>query len=94
MIMRHVNLYGKKACPLCDRIEDAVRPTMQRLVERGEVRFEKRNINDDDAWYDQYWDRIPVLTCDGDVLLAGNPDASQIKHAISTLEELTRCPRT
>ena len=94
MTMRHVILYGKATCPLCDRLEDAVRPTIEALAQRGEVRFEKRNINDDDSWYDRYWDRIPVLTCDGDVLLEGKPDPSEVTHAVSTLEELTRCPLT
>jgi hypothetical protein len=53
-----LTLYGTSACHLCELAEEILEP----LVAAGIASpFEKQDISDDDALFEAYGERIPVL---------------------------------
>jgi glutaredoxin len=60
--MRTVVLYGRKGCCLCD---DA-REVLERVRARHPFALEERDIEEDDALFLAYLERIPVVTIDGE----------------------------
>ena len=52
-----VTLLSKPGCHLCDDARGA--------LERLGVAFDERDVTADDALYDEYGDRIPVVLLDG-----------------------------
>ena len=77
--------YTKPLCPLCEHLEDLVGETIDQLVALGAADYVKRDINDDSTWYEMYWDRIPVLTCDDKVILEGRPGEEEVEKVMHTL---------
>jgi hypothetical protein len=61
--MRHVILYTREGCCLCD----TAREVLARVLARhpSAFRLEERDIESDDALYRTYLERIPVVTIDG-----------------------------
>ncbi len=61
--MRRVVLYSREGCCLCD---DA-RAVLLKVRAQAPVRFvlEERDIDDDEALFRAYLERIPVVTIDG-----------------------------
>jgi glutaredoxin len=59
--MPRVTLYGRPGCCLCDNAREVL------LRVRAEVPFalEERDIEQDDALFRAYLERIPVVTIDG-----------------------------
>ena len=45
----------------------------------------KRDITDASDWYQAYWNRIPVLVHEEEVLLEGRPDAEEVDRVIGAL---------
>ncbi|HWF50250.1 MAG TPA: glutaredoxin family protein [Solirubrobacteraceae bacterium] len=60
--MRTVVLYGREGCCLCD---DA-REVLERVRARHPFTLEERDIEEDDALFLAYLERIPVVTIDGE----------------------------
>lgn len=56
-----VTLIGKPGCHLCDEAREVVARV---TAELGET-FEERNILDDPALNERYWEQIPVTLVDG-----------------------------
>jgi glutaredoxin len=56
-----LTLLGKPGCHLCD---DA-RAVLARVAEELGVPWEERDVTSDDALYEEYADRIPVVLLDG-----------------------------
>jgi len=56
-----VTLIGKPGCHLCDEAREVVARV---TAELGEA-FEERNILDDPALNERYWEQIPVTLVDG-----------------------------
>jgi hypothetical protein len=59
--MKHVVLYGREGCCLCD---DA-REVLVRVRERNAFVLDERDIDADEALMRLYLERIPVVTIDG-----------------------------
>jgi glutaredoxin len=61
--MRHVVLYTREGCCLCD----TAREVLVRVRDRhpSALAIEERDIEDDDALLRAYLERIPVITIDG-----------------------------
>ena len=77
--------YTRNGCHLCDRLESLLAPHLKAAARSGAVELIMRNIEDDDAWYEKYWDRIPVVELDGKVILEGKPDENEVARAIKAL---------
>lgn len=59
--VHHVTLIAKPDCHLC---EDAERIVGKVCADLG-VTWEKKDITQDPALHDQYWEQIPVVLVDG-----------------------------
>jgi glutaredoxin len=59
--MRHVVLYTREGCCLCDE----AREVLVRVRDRAQFHFEERDIEADDETFRTYLERIPVVTIDG-----------------------------
>jgi hypothetical protein len=59
--MRSVVLYGREGCCLCD---DA-RAVLDRVRSRQPFALRERDIEEDEALFRAYLERIPVVTIDG-----------------------------
>lgn len=77
--------YTKPDCPLCDRLKRLIGPHLDALRGRGPVELIERDIHDAAEWYEQYWDRIPVLTAGACVLLEGNPTEQAVADAFAAV---------
>lgn len=78
-------LYSKKDCHLCDRLEELLRPHLERLAGQTPLSYAKRDIEADAQLRSRYRYRIPVLTCDGREILEGKPTPEQVDRAINHL---------
>jgi len=91
-----LTFYTKPLCPLCERLEDLIDEPIDQLIAAGKATYSKRDINDDANWYDQYWDRIPVLICESDgdgdreiearSILEGNPAEAEVIRVMQNLK--------
>jgi glutaredoxin len=59
--VRTVVLYGRPGCHLCDE----ARAALERIRARTPFSLEERNIEEDDALFRRYLERIPVVAVDG-----------------------------
>jgi len=60
--MRHVVLYTREGCCLCD----TAREVLERVRSRHAFALEEVDIEADDALLREYLERIPVVTIDGE----------------------------
>ncbi|HET6449487.1 MAG TPA: glutaredoxin family protein [Conexibacter sp.] len=81
--MREVVLYGRPGCHLCD---DA-RAVLERL--RGELPFAlvERDIEQDDALFKAYLERIPVIALDGEELFDFFVDEAELRRRLAYTEQ-------
>jgi glutaredoxin len=61
MAMRHVTLYKKPGCHLCEEVEQVIR----QVATRRRFRLEYKNILDDPALVEKYETAVPVVEVDG-----------------------------
>ncbi len=61
---RTIVVYSKPGCHLCEEAMESLREI------QSEVNFdlEERDISDNERWLHAYFDRIPVVTLDGEEL--------------------------
>lgn len=87
-----LELLGSPGCCLCDELLDHLQPHLKKLRKSHDVELIKRNIAEDETWLETYRIRIPVLTCEGKVLLEGRPTEVEIAAAMTGLtpNETTR----
>ena len=76
-----LNLYTRDGCHLCYRLAQMIEP----WVNEHRIDLRKCDIETNDAWYEAYWSRIPVLMHDDRVILEGKPDEAQVAAAMQTL---------
>ena len=81
--------YSGENCHLCQRLEAMVCPHLDELRVVRKVNYVKRNIADDPAWTATYRYRIPVVVCDGSVVLEGQPSAEEVLLAMRGLDKST-----
>jgi glutaredoxin len=60
--MRTVTLYGRPGCHLCDE----ARAVLERVRTTHPFRFQEIDIEQDDALFKRYLERIPVVSIDGE----------------------------
>ena len=83
----HLILYHHAGCGLCDRLEALVRPRLAGLQTAfcGEITFSRSDIADEPYRREQFATRIPVLTCNGKVILEGRPAPEEVDQALKQL---------
>jgi hypothetical protein len=79
--MKHVVLYGREGCHLC---EDAL-VMIEEVRARVPFALEQRDIESDDELLARYLERIPVVTIDGAECFELIFDAEGFELAISNL---------
>jgi len=57
-------LYSRSACPLCEDMEDELRP----FVEKYSITVNRLYIDNETALQDLYGDKVPVLTFDDEII--------------------------
>jgi glutaredoxin len=60
--MTTLTLYGKPDCHLCDE----ARKVLERVRERRSFELVERDITEDDGLLRAYFERIPVISIDGE----------------------------
>ena len=78
--MKHVVLYGKAGCCLCDEARESVAGV------RAEHAFELEEVDVslDPALEREYGERIPVLVLDGEELFEFHVDADELARRIQS----------
>ncbi|MGH3048952.1 MAG: glutaredoxin family protein [Gaiellaceae bacterium] len=77
-----VILYGRPGCHLC---EDAL-AVIERLRARVPFTLEQRDIETDDAWFERYLERIPVVEIDGEVMFELFVDERRLERRLSRVD--------
>jgi glutaredoxin len=80
--MRHVVLYSRDGCCLCD---DA-RQVLLRVRKEAEFRLEERDIEADERLFRAYLERIPVITIDGDEAFDLFVDEAELRQRLDIVE--------
>ncbi|MSO27197.1 MAG: glutaredoxin family protein [Candidatus Nanopelagicales bacterium] len=75
----NVTLVGKPGCHLCDEARVIV---AQVCAETGST-FNELSVLDDEALFDAYWEKIPVLLIDGAVHDLWRVDPERLRAALS-----------
>jgi hypothetical protein len=76
---RHVVLYGRAGCCLCD---DA-RTVLLRVRAEHPFVFAERDIEEDESLLRAYLERIPVVTIDGVEAFELYVDQAELEHRLS-----------
>ena len=71
-------LFSRSNCPLCEAMEDELRP----LIDEFKIVVERRYIDNEPALEALYGDKVPVLTCDGEMLCHYFLDVDVLKQSI------------
>lgn len=81
-IMREIVLYGRPGCHLCDE----ARAALERV--RAELPFAlvERDIEQDDALFKAYLERIPVIALDGEELFEYFVDEAELRRRLAYTE--------
>ena len=76
-----VTLYGRPGCHLCDE----ARAALERV--RAQIPFEVHSVNieEDDALFRAYLERIPVVALDGEELYDYHVDAADLRARLATV---------
>lgn len=76
--MKHVTVYSKPECHLCDAVEEVIR----QVARRRRFRLTHKNILDDPADEERYRTAIPVITVDGVEIARYRLTAHQLEAAL------------
>ena len=71
-------LFSRSNCPLCEAMEDELRP----LIDEFNIVVERRYIDNEPALEALYGDKVPVLSRDGEILCHYFLDAEVLKQSI------------
>ena len=71
-------LFSRSNCPLCEAMEDELRP----FIDEFKIVVERRYIDNEPALEELYGDKVPVLTRDGEILCHYFLDADVLKKSI------------
>lgn len=77
--MRRVVLYTKAGCHLCDE----AREHLEDLAADYEFDLAEIDIRSDDALFDRYRYRIPVIVVDGEERLEGRIEFNDVRALVS-----------
>ena len=56
-------VYSRQGCHLCEQLIDELMPMIQ-----GRLDLEIRDIDSNPAWHERFWDDIPVVESEGEVI--------------------------
>ncbi|MBB4903395.1 glutaredoxin [Streptomyces griseostramineus] len=76
---RLVTLVRKPGCHLCDDAQVVVEKVCGELG----VRWEQKDITQDSALYEQYWEQIPVVLVDGRQHTFWRVDEHRLRRALA-----------
>jgi hypothetical protein len=74
-----VRLLSKPGCHLCDDL----RPLLAQALAGPGLAYDEVDITTDVALYAQYWDQIPVVLVDGEVVAVHRLDRDRLLAALS-----------
>jgi len=77
--MLHVTLYSKAGCHLCDEARDH----LEDLAADHELDLREVDIRSDDALFERYRYRIPVIVVDGVERLEGRITAEDVRTLVA-----------
>ncbi|GAQ58999.1 glutaredoxin family protein [Streptomyces acidiscabies] len=77
---KHVTLIGKPDCHLCEDAEAVV----ARVCGELDVVWEKKDIQQDAALHDAYWEQIPVVLVDGKQHTFWRVDEARLRKALTS----------
>jgi hypothetical protein len=78
--VRHVVLYGKPGCCLCDEAREAVAAVRA----RHPFELEEVDVSTDPDLHRSHGERIPVLELDGDELFEFHVDADELARRLQS----------
>jgi len=78
--VRHVVLYGKAGCHLCDEAREVVAAVRR----EHPFELEEVDVSTDPGLHDTYGERIPVLALDGDELFEFHVDADELARRLQS----------
>jgi len=78
--VRHVRLYGKPGCCLCDEARD----TVASVRARHPFELEEIDVSTDPELHRSYGERIPVLALDGEELFEFHVDAGELARRLQS----------
>ncbi len=78
--MKHVVLYGKAGCHLCDEAREVVAA----VREQHPFELEEVDVSTDPELHNVYGERIPVLALDGDELFEFHVDAEELARRLQS----------
>ena len=87
--MTRLIFYTRPGCHLCEQLEERVRGSLRAMGLDGRVVLSKRNVDAEPEARGEYGDRIPVVVCDGRVLMEGNPGQDEVARAVRDLAAKT-----
>ncbi|MFD9906909.1 glutaredoxin family protein [Streptomyces sp. NPDC059063] len=76
---RLVTLIGKPGCHLCEDAEAVV----ARVCGELGVAWEKKDITEDEALHQEYWEQIPVVLVDGEQHTFWKVDGERLRRALA-----------
>jgi glutaredoxin len=78
--VKHVVLYGKAGCHLCDEAREVVAA----VREQHPFELEEVDVSTDPELHNVYGERIPVLALDGDELFEFHVDAEELARRLQS----------
>ena len=78
--MRHIKLYGKPGCCLCDE----ARAVVASVRARHPFELEEVDVSTDPELHRSYGERIPVLALDGEELFEFHVDAGELARRLQS----------
>lgn len=60
-----LTVIGKPDCHLCDVASESINSVIEEISEQVSVDVQKFSILDDEALYEKYWEKIPVILING-----------------------------
>ena len=82
--MRHVVLYTRDGCCLCDTARDVLARVL--ATHPSAFRLEERDIESDDVLHRAYLERIPVVTIDGRESFELFVDEQELRRRLDIVE--------
>ncbi len=80
---RHVIFYHKEDCHLCEEMDRQLAQFIAGQSDRVRISVEKRDIEENQTWFDRYREYIPVLVVDNEEVCHYFMDHDALQLALS-----------
>ena len=81
--MTEVTLLTKPGCHLCDVAREVIDLTIADLPNADEIDVTETSILDDEALYEKWWEKIPVVMIDGELHSHWRVSRDRLAEALS-----------